>query len=134
MKQFPPICVTETAANDLEKTVQTDHDAYYNDPIQLKAGEVFTLSGRRDAWEDNPDHVWLWAIALDGREGWVPEGFVAAGQGEAIAPRDYFARELNARAGETLQILQTTNGWAWCKNSSGKTGWVPLSVFERIVQ
>ena len=133
----------------MQETAQTHHKAYYEDPIALEAGEEFILSGRRDAWEDNPEHIWLWAIAQDGREGWVPEGFAVVKDDKAIAPYAYFARELNVVAGESLTIVRKMNGWAWCesntnktganktsssKTSSSKTGWVPLKIFVPIAQ
>ena len=114
----------------MKRISQVDHKAYYDDPIALMAGEEFVYSGRGDAWDDNPKHIWLWAIAQDGREGWVPEGFALVKAGRTIAPHEYFARELNVVVNETLKIIREANGWAWCKNSKGQTGWIPLKVFD----
>ncbi len=112
------------------KIAYAKHKAYYDDPLALQTGEKFAFSGRGDAWENNPNHIWLWAIAQDGREGWVPEGFAVVENGKAVAPREYSARELNVAAGERLEIVRETNGWAWCENNSGETGWVPLKTFD----
>lgn len=103
-------------------TVIADHDASYEDPIAFGAGDVVTLSGQTDLWDG---HRWLWARAADGREGWIPDDIAEIRDGEAIALKDYDAKELTCRAGEALTGLKSTHGWTWCRNAAGDCGWVP---------
>ncbi len=51
------------------KVVETHH-ATYPDPIAFDAGDVVRLTGREDIWDG---YRWQWAIAPDGREGWIPD-------------------------------------------------------------
>ncbi len=95
------------------------HRASYPDPIRLGKGDKVTLTGREDNWDG---HRWLWAIAPDGREGWVPDRLVSA-QGHATV--DYEATELTCAGGEVLKALSSTHGWVWCCNINGAQGWVP---------
>lgn len=106
-------------------TAIADHDASYEDPIAFAAGDVVALSGRTELWDG---HRWLWARAADGREGWVPDGIVEIGDGQAVALEDYDAKELTCRVGEILTGLSSTHGWTWCRNAAGDCGWVPARV------
>ncbi len=106
------------------------HERHYSDPIRLKKGEPFTLSGRSVAWAGNKDHVWLWAVCDAGRGGWVARDFPQMGEdGRPRAPYDYDSIELNVMPGERLQVLEETSGWALCRNGQNEAGWVPVRVF-----
>ena len=107
--------------------VIADHDASYSDPIVLKAGEAFDLSGRTELWDG---HRWLWARAADGREGWIPDDLVESREGGTRARADYDALELTCRAGDRLTGLRSTHGWTWCRNAAGDCGWVPLRKLD----
>ncbi len=48
--------------------VLESHNASYADPIKVAKGEFLLLTGQEDVWDG---HRWLWAVADDGREGWV---------------------------------------------------------------
>lgn len=85
------------------------------------------LTGRRDIWEG---HQWLWAIASDGREGWIPDNLVVEDNGTTIANRDYSAIELSVGVGEFVNTGESTHGWVWCRNKSGAEGWVPLRCLK----
>lgn len=89
----------------------------------MAKGEPLSLSRREDTWDG---HRWLWAIAEDGREGWVPDDLVRETEGRHTASRDYSAAELSCTEGEIVEVARETHGWAWCRNSDGKEGWVPL--------
>ena len=102
-----------------------DHTASYADPIALRAGEPLTLSGREDVWEG---HRWLWAVAVDGREGWVPDSLPRASGKGHVAAWDYAAIELTCAAGERLTLLRESHGWAWCRKGDGCEGWLPLRI------
>ncbi|GGM05240.1 hypothetical protein GCM10011534_28810 [Pseudooceanicola nanhaiensis] len=93
--------------------------ASYADPIRLRAGEAPRLSGREDIWDG---HRWLWAVAEDGREGWVPDTLVSP---EGRAVREYSALELGCAVGEEMEAVTETHGWTLCRNAEGAEGWVP---------
>ncbi|MFQ6549836.1 SH3 domain-containing protein [Aestuariibius sp. 2305UL40-4] len=93
--------------------------ASYPDPISITAGARLDLTGKTDDWGG---HIWLWAIAPDGREGWVPDTLP---DDEGRARRDYSARELTCTEGDILLALDRTHGWTLCRSTSGAEGWVP---------
>ena len=103
-------------------TVLEDWTATYDDPIRVAAGEAVALDGRRDEWDG---HVWLWARAADGREGWLPETLLLGSDGGWRANAAFDARELTCRAGDALTRLAATHGWALCRAADGRQGWVP---------
>lgn len=92
--------------------------ASYADPIRLRPGDPVVLSGRRDLWEG---HVWLWARAPDGREGWVPDDLIQ----NSRALRAYAATELTCAPGVRLVGGTADHGWIWCRDAAGAEGWVP---------
>jgi len=96
--------------------------ASYPDPIQLKAGTRLRLDGRSDNWDG---HIWVWAQAPDGREGWVPDCLLTATQ-PVTAKDDYSAHELSCVEGQVLIVERQQHGWAFCRNDLGQNGWVPL--------
>jgi len=107
-----------------QRTVLQSHTASYADPIRVAKGERVRLTGREELWDG---HLWLWAVAEDGREGWVPDSLIAGTGDRAIASRDYSAVELTVSAAETVDVVRETHGWAWCRNRNGSEGWVPLA-------
>ena len=109
------------------RRLREDHEASYPDPIRLAKGAPLALTGREDIWDG---HRFLWAVAADGREGWVPEGLIArSGEGLTVT-RDYSAVELTCTAGETVELLWQTHGWAWCRTAEGEEGWLPLRILS----
>ena len=103
--------------------VAQSHRAFYDDPIHVTAGNKIELTGRRDVWDG---HTWLWAVAEDGRAGWVPDSLVEETQaGEYTALFDYSAVELSCQSEEILKRQLSTHGWSWCINDRGNQGWVP---------
>ena len=108
--------------------IRESHQASYADPITLCKGAPLALSGREDLWEG---HRWLWAVAEDGRAGWVPDDLITVTAEGPVAARDYWATELTCAAGEAVDVLWQTHGWAWCRKSGGGEGWLPLGkLFE----
>ena len=101
------------------------HNASYADPILVRAGEPLALSGREDLWEG---HRWLWAVAADGREGWVPDSLPCSSATGHVAAWDYAAIELTCTAGEQVILLRESHGWAWCRKADGDEGWLPLRI------
>ena len=102
--------------------VKSTHTATYEEPITLLRGDTVTMTGRWDNWED---HIWLWAKAPDGKEGWIPDNLASRSGDTWLASDAYSARELSCAEGEALRVTAYTHGWCWCTNSAGDTGWVP---------
>ena len=103
--------------------VTQSYKAFYEDPVRVAAGTRVKLTGRVDVWDG---HTWLWAIAKDSREGWIPDSLVEHTQPpEQVALFDYSAVELSCETGESLTRQHSTHGWSWCINAEGDMGWVP---------
>ena len=105
------------------RVIRAGHEASYGDPIAVAKGQRLSLSGRKDVWDG---HRWLWAVADDGREGWVPDSLIVEIDGRPMAARDFSAIELTCAAGDSVVVAWETHGWAWCRKPDGKEGWVPL--------
>jgi SH3-like domain-containing protein len=109
------------------RTLRETHQASYADPITLSKGEPLALTGREDVWDG---HRWLWAVAQDGREGWVPDGLITDGPAGPVAAGDFSALELSCSAGAAVEIIWQTHGWAWCQKTDGSEGWLPLRILS----
>ncbi len=110
------------------RAVLKHHAASYADPIAVAKGDLLTLTGREDFWDG---HRWLWAVAVDGGEGWVPDDLVTdTGEGP-VASRDYSANELTCSVGEVVGFIRETHGWAWCRKDDGSEGWLPLKILSK---
>ncbi len=105
------------------RVVLENHDASYADPIEVAKGAFLSLTGREDIWDG---HRWLWAVADDGREGWVPDDLITQTDDGLVASRDFSAVELTCSAGDAVDIVWETHGWAWCRTDDGGEGWLPL--------
>lgn len=104
------------------------HWASYADSIEVAKGAPLSLTGREDLWDG---HRWLWAVAEDGRDGWVPDDLVTETDNGPVAVRDFSAIELTCAAGEAVAFIRETHGWAWCRKDNGREGWVPLRCFAK---
>jgi hypothetical protein len=103
--------------------------ASYERPLRVAAGETLRLTGRTDDWEG---HTWLWAIAPDGLEGWVPDDLGERRGETLVAGRDYWAVELTCAAGAVLTRLEQSHGWSWCVADDGAAGWVPSQNLDNL--
>jgi len=111
-----------------QRTISRSHTASYADPIRVAKGERVRLTGREELWDGD---LWLWAVADDGKEGWMPDSLVATTSDGTFAAQNYSAIELTVSATETVDVLRETHGWAWCRNRSGSEGWVPLKNLSK---
>ncbi len=109
----------------MNRLVEKSHVASYVDPITIDAGEQLNLTGRRDEWDG---HVWLWAVAADGREGWIPDTLPEVKDGHRVASYTYSTAELTVYAGDVIDTLRETHGWVWGANDKSEQGWVPINV------
>jgi hypothetical protein len=111
----------------MKRAVIHAHSATYPDPINVRRGDALHLVGRENSWDG---HRWLWAIAADGREGWVPSDLPRCEHGHTTAAYDYSARELDVAPGSLVRVSKVSHGWAWCCNDRGLEGWIPLRVLS----
>ena len=102
--------------------VSVSHEVKYPDPIEVTTGDRLTLTGEVDIWDG---HRWLWALAPDGKAGWIPDTLVVEDDNAPVARTNYSAQELPCTAGERIEILRSDHGWAWCRNAAQVEGWVP---------
>jgi Variant SH3 domain len=52
------------------------------------------------------------------------------GPGTAVALRDYAAAHLTVSRGEILEALEQVGSWIFCRNASGRSGWVRTDALE----
>ncbi|MGO8951127.1 MAG: SH3 domain-containing protein [Ktedonobacterales bacterium] len=100
------------------------------DPLSVKAGEKIAVSEREDAWEGNPEWIWVWCTDPRGKSAWAPADLLEAvkghGRSRARARYDYDAVELAVAAGDEVLVDSEKNGWYWSANAQGECGWVPI--------
>ncbi|MDD7973904.1 SH3 domain-containing protein [Roseinatronobacter alkalisoli] len=102
--------------------VKEDWHATYVNPIRFEAGEALYLTGRQDNWDG---HMWLWAKAANGLEGWIPDTIVSKTNAGFVAIEDYTAAELTCRTGQVVRGEKETHGWVFCRLQDGSAGWIP---------
>jgi uncharacterized protein YgiM (DUF1202 family) len=98
----------------------------YTDPLTVRAGETLTVGRRDDEWPG-----WVWVTNEARKSGWMPEAFVEVlAEERGKVRRDYTARELELREGETVTVLDNESGWFWAQTADGRTGWAPASHLD----
>lgn len=105
--------------------VTADYSRAYPDPIAVSCGEALAIGE-----EDSEYPGWIWCTNCAGKSGWVPLACVDRSAARAIY--DYSAAELTVREGDTVTLHKSENGWAWCANQAGESGWVPLAHLEDV--
>ena len=99
------------------------HKRSYDDPMQVKQGEVMRVT-KRELWDDR--YPWLWCVTASDKEGWMPESFVEINGEQGTALRDYNAIELTVAIGDNLTIMDEVGGWYWVQLPRRENGWVPV--------
>lgn len=94
----------------------------HGEPIRFERGESITVER-----PDTQRPGWWWCSDKRGRSGWVHESFFEEEDYRFVAREDYDGRELNLRAGESVEVLDVRGGWALCSNDAGEIGWAPLT-------
>ncbi len=107
--------------------VIADWQVKYSDPLILRAGEVVTLGQRDTEWPG-----WVWCTNQEGKGGWVPEQYIEEHESGGTVRNNYTAVELAVGVGEEVRLGQRLNGWVWCTNANGQSGWVPERNLETI--
>tara|TARA_R110002072_G_scaffold269868_1_gene429266 strand:- start:3551 stop:3892 length:342 start_codon:yes stop_codon:yes gene_type:complete len=106
--------------------VTESYRSAYANPIAFLQGDLVRVGVTDDEYPG-----WVWVIIADGNEGWAPLKYLEHPEsGDAVANTDYSARELDADAGEAVEVLKYLDGWVWCVNHEGQCGWLPASVLD----
>lgn len=105
-----------------------DYQASNPNPFSVSAGETFQVSERSEAWNGNPDWIWVWCTDQRGKSGWAPQNLIALHPDgtTGTARYTYTAAELTVAAGDELVASKEKNGWLWCSDRQGNNGWIPL--------
>jgi uncharacterized protein YgiM (DUF1202 family) len=98
--------------------VATDHQASYPYSVKLKAGEQVVVTAKEEGG-------WVWCTCHDGRGAWVPKEYLVKEGGKGTMRVDYSSAELTAHVGDRLLCTREADGWVWCVNQKGESGWLP---------
>lgn len=101
----------------------------YADPVAIESGAQVRFVARSD---DGEFPGWRWAVAADGRAGWVPQAWFRVNGDSGVARRSYSARELAVRPGDRLREIEELGGWVLAYRAGEQLGWVPQSALAAI--
>lgn len=104
--------------------VRAAYAPQYADPVAVEVGAHVRFQARAD---DGEFPGWRWAVAADGRGGWVPEAWFRVDGDRGVARRRYSARELPVNAGDRVLVLDELGGWLLVSPGHGEPGWIPAS-------
>ena len=107
-----------------------DYDRPYPDPIAARAGEIIMPDAERTGQTDLMG--WTWCRGPDGREGWVPNGWVIPEAEGWRLCRDFSALELSVRRCDRLTLDFSESGFVFGRAATGETGWVPDAVLKLV--
>ena len=102
----------------------------YEDPIALKAGERVLIDAEKTKETDILG--WSWCTGPDGRQGWVPNGWITHQSGAAQIVRDFSALELTIRVGDRMTLHHSESGFVFVTHEDGSTGWVPDACLQLV--
>ncbi|MDJ0952366.1 MAG: SH3 domain-containing protein [Acidimicrobiia bacterium] len=110
----------------MEYVVREAHEIPDRAPLQIAPGEVVSVGDRDTTWP-----AFVFVTAARGA-GWVPARHLSADSGPAMVHTPYDTTELPVGAGDTVTVLSRDDesGWWWCRDQSGREGWVPLRNLE----
>lgn len=109
------------------RTVLTaDHRIPDRAPLTIWPGDEVSIGER--------DTEWTAFIFVTGPRGagWVPARHIDIHGATGTVLTAYNTTELPASDGETVEVLSDDreSGWAWCRNLSGREGWIPHRVLH----
>jgi hypothetical protein len=100
--------------------VIANYDSAYPDPFFAKTGDKLTIIPKDSPWPG-----WLWCTDSHGESRWLPQSYLDIKGDIGTLLYDYSAVELTIRIDEQLTIIKEAEGWYWCTNGKGQTGWAP---------
>ncbi len=68
----------------------------------------------------------LWVIAIEASLPLFSDDLITEIDERPVASRDFSAIELTCSAGEAVDVIWGTHGWAWCRKCDGSEGWLPI--------
>ena len=95
----------------MRAVVIRDYRRPYDDPIAVRRGD--TVSPDKARTEKTDFIGWTWCAAADGREGWVPDGWLDRSGGAYMITRDFSALELTVAA----LVDNSRRSPKWLRNS-----------------
>lgn len=105
--------------------VRSTHVATYASPIAGGAKDPVAVG------HEGPEQPgWWWCCGPYGREGWIHESFLDRHGMTSRLARQYDAMELSVEPGQGVEVDEVVGGWAWCRTTDGRSGWVPVSVLS----
>lgn len=105
--------------------VRDTHVATYANPISGDAGDPVDVGH-----EDPEQPGWWWCRGADGREVWVHGSFLVRDGVTGRLARRYDATELSIEAGQDVEVGEIAGGWAWCRATDGREGWLPMPLLD----
>lgn len=93
--------------------------------IQAKKGDWLDYKRKPTEFEG-----WRWCTDHSQNSAWGPELWVNVSGTSCQLIRDYVSTELPLDIGDKVEIIELVSGWAWIRNSSSETGWVPTTCLE----
>ncbi len=100
------------------------------EPLAVRIYEGVEVSERVYFWNERIDWVWIWCTDARGHSGWVPLNYLDWHGSRGRILCDYETTELSVQPGDELRVEKEESGWAWCVDSDGRRGWVPLEHIE----
>jgi len=104
-----------------------DHKASFTYALCAVEGDEVSVGK-----EDPEMPGWFWCKSGSGVEMWIPRTHMAIEGTKGRFTQDYNSTELDAKAGETVQVLGETLGWAECLNGEWRYGWIPLTKLKKL--
>jgi uncharacterized protein YgiM (DUF1202 family) len=108
--------------------VSAPYERPYADPISLKAGERVLIDAEKTKETDILG--WSWCTGSDGRQGWVPNGWLTHQSGAVQIVRDFSALELTINVGDRVTLHHSESGFVFVTREDGSTGWVPDACLQ----
>ena len=96
--------------------VRHDHRPARRDAVSFRAGDRVERGPVDADWPG-----WFEVTDARGRRGRMPKGWF---DGD-VAARDFDGRELEANAGDSVRLIELSDGWWWAENQIGEKGWLP---------
>ena len=76
--------------------------------------------------------AWFRVTTPGGISSWMPEAYLRRRGGRGVALVTYDSTELAVSGGEEVTLLREIAGWAWCRASGGREGWLPGELLQRL--
>ncbi|MFE2937269.1 SH3 domain-containing protein [Streptomyces sp. NPDC059278] len=105
----------------MRSVLTADHEIPTRAPLKIQPGDELEVGDRDTEWT-----AFVFVTSQNGT-GWVPARYVDVSGTRGTVLVAYDTTELPASKGDTVDVLKDDpeSGWSWCRDSSGREGWVP---------